>query len=341
MKYQPGDEIIVLLSNEEGRVIEIINDKLVMIEVRGVKFPAYMDQIDFPYFQRFTQKKLVKEKTPPKVYVDQVPKEKPVPNQIAVASGVWLSAIPRFTLDDFNDEVVEELKIYLVNKTPDSFAFQYKQLAQGTEQFVLNSSIGAFQDFYLHNIAFEKVNDALSFSIDCTLQPPDKKRATHFEAQLKWKPKAIFQKMEELKEQNQPVASWCLFTEYPVREAEPMLDTAALSKRGFKMYDAGRIREHLPPARSVLDLHADKVTAHWQSMQPDELLQMQLDELVKWIEIGYAQHLTEMVVIHGIGKGVLRNEIHALLKTRKEVKYFVHQYEPAFGEGATRVYFNS
>ena len=54
MKYQVGDDIIVLHSNEEGKVIELINDKMVMIEVRGVKFPAYMDQNDFPYFYRFT-----------------------------------------------------------------------------------------------------------------------------------------------------------------------------------------------------------------------------------------------------------------------------------------------
>lgn len=69
MKYQPGDEILVLLSNETGKVVEIINDEMVMIEVRGVKFPAYMDQIDFPYFKRFTEKKLVKEKAPAKVCI--------------------------------------------------------------------------------------------------------------------------------------------------------------------------------------------------------------------------------------------------------------------------------
>ena len=57
MKYQIGDEILVLHSNEEGKVVDFINDKMLMIEVRGVKFPAYMDQIDFPYFKRFTQKK--------------------------------------------------------------------------------------------------------------------------------------------------------------------------------------------------------------------------------------------------------------------------------------------
>ena len=59
MKYQIGDEIIVLLSHEEGKVVDIMNENMVMIEVRGVKFPAYMDQIDFPYFKQFKKKKKV------------------------------------------------------------------------------------------------------------------------------------------------------------------------------------------------------------------------------------------------------------------------------------------
>ena len=77
MKYEVGDEIIVLHSNEEGRVVELMSDKMVMIEVRGVKFPAYMDQIDFPYFYRFSKKKVVDEPKKPKVFLDNIPKEKP------------------------------------------------------------------------------------------------------------------------------------------------------------------------------------------------------------------------------------------------------------------------
>ena len=57
MKYQPGDKIIVLLTDEEGKVVEIMNEKMVMIEVKGVQFPAYMDQIDFPYFKMFSEKR--------------------------------------------------------------------------------------------------------------------------------------------------------------------------------------------------------------------------------------------------------------------------------------------
>ena len=46
-----------------------------------------------------------------------------------------------------------------------------------------------------------------------------------------------------------------------------------------------------------------------------------------------------LVVIHGVGKGVLRDEIHSLLKTRKEVKNFVNQYDSRFGYGATEIFF--
>ena len=127
MKYQVGDEIIVLHSNEEGKVVELMNDKMVMIEVRGVKFPAYMDQIDFPYFHRFTKNKVVQEKKKEKIFVDNITKEKPQPNQIKVADGVWLTLIPKFSLDEFNDEVVDLFKLYLVNRTDKGYQFEYDQ----------------------------------------------------------------------------------------------------------------------------------------------------------------------------------------------------------------------
>ncbi len=116
MKYQTGDKIIVLHSTEEGEVIDIINDKMVMIEVRGVKFPAYMDQIDFPYFKRFSETKLVPEKKKPKVFVDQVQKEKRR-DEVKVEDGIWLALFPKFDTDVFGDELVELFKVYLINRT--------------------------------------------------------------------------------------------------------------------------------------------------------------------------------------------------------------------------------
>ena len=75
MKFEIGDKVTVLHSNEEAEVVEMINDKMVMVEVRGVKFPAYIDQLDFPYFKRFTEKKNIPRKKR-KTFLDQMPVDK-------------------------------------------------------------------------------------------------------------------------------------------------------------------------------------------------------------------------------------------------------------------------
>jgi hypothetical protein len=341
MKYQVGDEIIVLHSNEEGRVVEIMNDKMVMIEVRGVKFPAYMDQIDFPYFLRFTKKKIVPDKkAEPKLHIDQVPKEKPKPNQIQVADGVWLSFIPKFSLDDFNDEVVDLLKIHLVNKTPDAYRFTYIQQFFGNTNFELQNEVAAFHDFYLHDISFESVNDSPSFSFDFSLAVPHKKKASHFEASLKLKPKQVFKRIEEMKENNEPTISYQLFTEYPDKVSEePMVELSALAAKGYKVYDASRIRQNLPPARSVVDLHIEKLTNNWKDLGNIEILGIQLHEFEKWLDLAIAHRQPSLIVIHGVGEGRLRDEVHDIIKTKREVKNFINQYDPRFGHGATEIFF--
>src|ERR1700758_5464192 len=102
MKFQVADRVLVLHSNEEGEVIDIINNKMVMVDVRGVKFPAYIDQLDFPYFKKFSEKKLFPGKREKK-YIDDVKKEKD--SQPKKADGVWITFLPIISPDEFGDEV--------------------------------------------------------------------------------------------------------------------------------------------------------------------------------------------------------------------------------------------
>ena len=338
MKYEVGDEIIVLHSNEEGRVVEIMNDKMVMINVRGVKFPAYMDQIDFPYFYRFSKKTVVEEKKP-KVFLDNIPTEKPQPNKIKVEDGVWLVFIPKFALDDFNDEVVENLKIYLINKTERQFIFDYKQNFLNESNFEIKNTIGGFQDFYLHDIDFEKVNDSPSFSIDFALNKPEKNKAEHFETSLKLKPKQVFQKIEELKEKNLPTITYKLFDVYPDKVHEDKFELTGLAAKGFKVFEASQSRQHLEPARSVVDLHIEKLTDDWMKLSNGEILDIQLSEFEKWYDLSVAHHQSSLIIIHGIGTGKLKDEIHELLKVKRDVKSFINKYHPRYGYGATEIFF--
>ncbi|HXB93147.1 MAG TPA: Smr/MutS family protein, partial [Puia sp.] len=346
MKFQVGDKVVVQHSNEEGEVIEIINDEMVLVDVRGVKFPAYTDQLDFPYFKRFTEKKLfptgkegnvgVPEKKPKK-YIDQLPPEKkaagPKRERIArLEDGVWLTFLPVFDQDEFGDEVVETLKIHLVNNTSIGYHFSYRLNYFGENEFDLDNQIGSVQDFYLHDIPFANLNDNPVFSFDFSLLTPDKGREDHYETTLKLRARQVFTRIEEIRKKGEATFSFKLFDAYPFREVKEQDDTrgilAGLSESGFRIYEASQTRRHLEPARQEIDLHIEKLTDKWTTMDNFEILTLQLQTFEKYFDLALAHHLPSFVVIHGVGSGKLRDEIHEILRTKRQVKSFINRYDP-------------
>ena len=67
-------------------------------------------------------------------------------------------------------------------------------------------------------------------------------------------------------------------------------------------------------------------------------LELQLSSFEKYYDQTVLHRQPMMIVVHGVGSGKLRNEIHDILRMKKEVKSFVNQYHPAFGYGATEIY---
>lgn len=337
MKFQIGDKVLVLHSNEEGEVVDIINDKMVMVEIRDVRFPAYIDQLDFPYFKRFTEKKLVPAKKEKK-YVEDIRKEKTLPKE-RVVDGVWISFLPKFETDEFGDDVVETLKIYLINRTEQAYNFAYRLQFFGKVDFELKNEVLPFTDFYVHDIPFADMNDSPTFSIEFSLPRPEKLKAEFYETNLRLKPKQLFDKIEEIQRKGEATFAYRLFETYPNRQEEEKLDLGKLAAKGMKVYDLKDVRKHLPPARTVVDLHIEKLSDNWERMSNMEILDIQLREFEKWYELAIAHRQPSLIVIHGVGKGVLRNEIHDILRMKREVKSFVNQYHPSFGYGATEIFF--
>ena len=335
MKFQIGDKVLVLHSNEEGEVIDIINNKMVMVDVRGVKFPAYIDQLDFPYFKRFTEKKLFPQKKERK-YIDDIKKEKN--NETKIADGVWITFLPVMDTDEFGDEVVEELKVHLVNRTEKSYQFTYKLNFFGKPDFELKNQVHAFQNFYLHDIVFSDLNDSPSFEFIFSLLTPDKKKVDKYEISLKLKPKQLFARIEEVKQKNEPTFSSKLFETYPDKPSEETIEPR-LAQKGVKHYNSSNARQHLEPAKSVIDLHIEKITDEWKDLSNYEMMDLQLKTFEKYYELAVQHHLVNLIVVHGVGKGKLRDEIHDILRLKKEVKSFVNQYHPLYGYGATEIYF--
>lgn len=341
MKFEVGDNVVVKHSNEDGKVIEILADKMVMVEVRGVKFPAYTDQLDFPYFKMFSSKKTTEEKRPTKKFIEDLKREKNVP-KYKVAEGVWLLFFPVFSKDVFEDDVVEELKIYLVNQTDVGLKFHFWLNFAGESKMELQNEVYALQDFYLMNIDFEDLNDGPAFDFEFSLITVNKKKAEYFEATCKPKAKQVFKQIEVLKQKGEAFFSFKLFEAYPdksiIAETGPVSDPySKLTNAGFKVVAGKRINTD-PPPPTVLDLHIEKLTDDYRNMSAHEKLTLQLRAFEKWLDKAELNYLKQLWVIHGVGSGRLKEEVHELLKHRDSVKSFVAQYHPWYGNGATEIY---
>jgi hypothetical protein len=283
----------------------------------------------------FSEKKLVPKK---KIFIDDVKKEK-IPIKKKTADGVFIHFIPVFDKDIFDDDVVEKLKVYLINENEEGYTFDYNLYFAGEHNFQLKNNIDGLAQFYLHDVSFEDMSDNPRFDVIFSLQQEHKKKAPYFETSLKVKGKQLFKKIEETQQKNQAGFSYELFMNYPDKLVEEKVDLSGLGNAGFRVYDAKQARNYLPPARSVVDLHIEKISNSWQQLSNYEIMNLQLSEFEKYYELSIAHRQASLIVIHGVGEGKLRDEIHEILKHKKEVKSFINQFHPLYGFGATEIYF--
>ena len=203
--------------------------------------------------------------------------------------------------------MVDSLKIHLVNNTPIGYHFSYHLNYLGKSDFDLDNQVFPLQDFYLHDIPFANLNDNPVFECEFTLSTPDKSKADHFETSLKLKARQVFTRIEEIKKKGEATFSFKLFESYPFKPAETAVETVnahnLLSGSGFRIYEASKARHHLEPARQEIDLHAEKLTEKWESLDSFEILTLQLHTLEKYVDLAIAHHLPSMIVIHGLGTG--------------------------------------
>lgn len=336
MKYEIGDKVILLQTDEEGTIVEFINDSMVMVDVKGVRFPVYTDQVDFPYFRMFTASKKPEKR---KLFVDEVRKEKATARS-PTHQGVFLSFLPVFSKDEFDDEVVEKLKLILVNQNAEDYLFTYEMQCGGEKRFVLKNEIRPAGDFYLHDIHFDEMSESPRFHFEFALPRMTKNRAPYFETELKIKAKQLFRKIEEARQKNEATFSFLLFKEYPdaAPDEKENIDLTPLVRN--MSFDISAAARHLPPARSVVDLHIEKLSGNPALFSSAEILHMQLEAFEKYFDLARAHKLPHMTVIHGVGEGKLKNEIHERLRNRKGVKSFINRPHPLYGSGATEIHFD-
>lgn len=85
-----------------------------------------------------------------------------------------------------------------------------------------------------------------------------------------------------------------------------------------------------------VDLHIHHLTASTRHMTNYEMLNLQLDTARGQLEFAIRKRIPKVVFIHGVGEGVLRQELETLFGRYNNVKFYDADYK-VYGLGATEV----
>lgn len=335
MKFSIGDIVLLKRTGEEGRVISLVSKDMIEVEVDGTHFPVFLDEVDHPYLKWFTEKR--KNKPASAIHIDDVPVEKkPKGLGHGVASGFHLSFLPVFRFDEFED-VVDKLKTYFINQTPYQLILQYECSSQSGSLFSHKTDLQPFSHFYLHDIPFDEMHDQPRFSW-IIQQKNIKSKAETLSDTLRIKPKKLFEYINRIQQENNPMFHIKLADDFPV-PPDAVFEKHEIKKESARSIVTALKTEKKERPRSEVDLHIEQLVENTTGLSNYEMLTIQLEAFEDAMNEAIRSHQQSLIVIHGVGKGRLKEEIHTILKSVVEVEFFQHDWNPRYGYGATEIFF--
>ncbi len=95
-------------------------------------------------------------------------------------------------------------------------------------------------------------------------------------------------------------------------------------------------KERSAPKMEV-DLHIHQLVSSHRGMSNYDMLNIQLDTAKRQLDFAISKRIQKVVFIHGVGEGVLKEELLYLFGRYENVKHYDADYQK-YGLGATEVY---
>jgi hypothetical protein len=346
MIYSVGSRVRFINTGYEGTVTEMLGDDMLSVLLDdGDEIPAFEEDLmrveDYRAQLRNklpVKAKVVKGKIEKQAEKPNIP-EFESPYAILKSLGIQLAFEALYKADG----LIANFKIYLINDLQYDALYSFNFMLGNQSKLSSNGKLPATAYAELGVIPFDYLNDSPTVEVECwqvTTQGSGKKQYK----KLKIKAKQFFKKVKTAPLLNIPVYHYIIFESLePPQPTEDDLKTYTRqhNKPNYSLSDLRRYDTHSVTALAnfdpELDLHIEKLTDKWQKMSNADILRLQLKTfdayLNKAIEIG----VPRVYVIHGLGKGRLRDEIASRLIRHPQVETFKNEYHPRYGYGATEV----
>lgn len=103
-----------------------------------------------------------------------------------------------------------------------------------------------------------------------------------------------------------------------------------------KRFQTTKPKERNAPKMKV-DLHINQLVKSTKGMEKFDMLNLQLETAKRQLDFAISKRIQKVVFIHGVGEGILKEELYYLFKKYDNLKFYDADYQK-YGLGATEVY---
>lgn len=230
--------------------------------------------------------------------------------------------------------------IYLVNDTLTSFGFEFKLLLKQQVVQGFNKIIPVNTFFPIGELLHEQFNDSPSIEFKCP--------RFNFTKQIKLKYRKFISTVKPVPLMGLSTYSFLLFKQlnsyskeqgslqdYTNNHQEEQAHIVEPMTKLYRSFDLMDIASFEPE----LDLHAEKLVNDTSEFTARELYELQLQVLEHFVIKAVHLDLKEVFIIHGLGKGKLKQGVDDFLRFHGDVKTYKNEFHEKYGFGATKVIF--
>lgn len=348
-----GTRVKFLRTPDSGIVKANLGDGMVMVHLDNVdmEIPAFEEDLikeenyvqnnDFQQikneYPHLAKKEKADFKTPPSLNITP---QKPLFSN----SGIHLS----FEAIKKADGEIEKLNILLLNDTASDILYELDWVILGEIKFSKNGKLATASFDNLGEILFDDINDAPEADISISPIYTEGVGERQFKT-LKIKTKQFLKNLHLSSFLNRELYDFTLFEK---------LGTDEKSNDDLKKYTQNMIRvkkaiaqkndnvRQYDPVADVneyatfineIDLHIELLHNDPHTLSNQEIINIQLQVFENFLSKALRLGIKRVFIIHGVGKGRLKELIHARLRRHPDVKHFKNEYQERYGWGASEV----
>ena len=338
MTFPTGARVKFLRSSHAGTVMEILDEKTVSVFVEDWDM-----EVPVPVEDLILASSSALKPTPAPIPVAR--KTAPTPQLTGDSgSGVLLA----FEAIADQEGLPAKYRIFLLNDISGPILYELDLFVGGQKRFGKKGRLDASAWHELGEISHDDLNEFPEAKVACWKIEKDGtgKRNSR---DMRIKPKAFFSSLTPhaplLYRQAHVLTIFeTLETERKKGEAEDLkrytqrnVPPPAVIRHPQQPYRTKHEVREAAEFSIELDLHIEKLAPGSTHLSNAQILQLQLKVFEDYIDKAIRLGMERVFIIHGIGKGRLRDAISSRLIRMPEVITFKNEYHPKYGHGATEV----